>query len=166
MRFRPLVTSLLYATSNITTRTRIPVQAHLSALRSIVPVRSMSFLGSLFGSSSSNSSSKMSYPDQRTNDEWRAVLNKGEFHAPSPPTSHLISIASIYGGKLTPIPQSNSASSVKREPNPPAPASSTSTIQRKVFTHAPVAPRRSTRRSRSSSRAAAGPPTLTASPEP
>lgn len=36
------------------------------------------FLGSLFGSSSSSSSSKMSFPDQRTDDEWRAVLTKGE----------------------------------------------------------------------------------------
>jgi len=35
------------------------------------------FLGSLFGSSSS--SSKMSYPDQRTDDEWRAVLTKEQF---------------------------------------------------------------------------------------
>ncbi|KAI1872359.1 uncharacterized protein JN550_004078 [Neoarthrinium moseri] len=34
------------------------------------------FLGSLFSSSSSSS---MSYPDQRTNDEWRAVLNKEQF---------------------------------------------------------------------------------------
>ena len=75
MRFSPLITQFLRTTSNIT-RARLPVPAHLSALRPVVPVRSMSFLGSLFGSSSNNSS-KMTFPDQRTNDEWRAVLNKG-----------------------------------------------------------------------------------------
>lgn len=38
------------------------------------------FLSSLFGSSSSSSaSSKMSYPDQRTDDEWRAVLTPEQF---------------------------------------------------------------------------------------
>ncbi|KAI1437530.1 methionine-R-sulfoxide reductase B2 [Xylaria sp. CBS 124048] len=37
--------------------------------------------GSFFGSSASRSSadSKMTYPDQRTPDEWRAVLNKEQF---------------------------------------------------------------------------------------
>ncbi|KAI0899144.1 SelR-domain-containing protein [Annulohypoxylon nitens] len=36
------------------------------------------FFGSLFGSSSSQSSN-MSYPDQRSTDEWRAVLSKEQF---------------------------------------------------------------------------------------
>ncbi|PHH67915.1 hypothetical protein CDD82_1007 [Ophiocordyceps australis] len=50
-----------------------------------VALRSMAripILGALFSSSSSSpsSSSKMTtYPDQRTNDEWRAVLNKEQF---------------------------------------------------------------------------------------
>jgi peptide-methionine (R)-S-oxide reductase len=35
-------------------------------------------LGALFGTSSKNSSN-MSYPDKRSNDEWRAVLNKEQF---------------------------------------------------------------------------------------
>jgi len=39
---------------------------------------SIPFIGSLFSSSSSKSSN-MSYPDQRTPDEWRAVLNKEQF---------------------------------------------------------------------------------------
>lgn len=39
------------------------------------------FIGALFGSSASNSSN-MSYPDQRSNDEWRAVLNKGKWPKP------------------------------------------------------------------------------------
>lgn len=34
------------------------------------------FISSLFGTSSS-ASDKMSYPDKRSDDEWRAVLNKG-----------------------------------------------------------------------------------------
>lgn len=33
---------------------------------------------SLFGGSSSSSNNKMTYPDERTPDEWRAVLNKGK----------------------------------------------------------------------------------------
>ncbi|TQV98099.1 hypothetical protein V2A60_006212 [Cordyceps javanica] len=36
------------------------------------------FFGALFGSSVSKSS-EMSYPDKRSNDEWRAVLNKEQF---------------------------------------------------------------------------------------
>lgn len=79
MRFSPLLSKVLFTFSNFT-RLRTPhqIQAHLAQLRP-VPLRSMSgipFLGALFGSSSS-SSSKMSYPDQRSDDEWRAVLNKG-----------------------------------------------------------------------------------------
>jgi peptide-methionine (R)-S-oxide reductase len=35
------------------------------------------FFGSLFSSSSSNT--KMSFPDERSPDEWRAVLNKEQF---------------------------------------------------------------------------------------
>lgn len=41
------------------------------------------FLGALFGTSASKSSD-MSYPDKRTNDEWRAVLNKGLYNPPVP----------------------------------------------------------------------------------
>ncbi|KAK4444631.1 Mss4-like protein [Podospora aff. communis PSN243] len=37
------------------------------------------FLSSLFSSNSSSNSSNMSYPDQRSPDEWRAVLNKEQF---------------------------------------------------------------------------------------
>ncbi|KAF4976841.1 hypothetical protein FZEAL_6544 [Fusarium zealandicum] len=77
MRFSPFLTTLIYTFSNLT-RVR-PPPSHLP-LRP-VPLRSMSgipFLGALF-SSSSKSSSNMSFPDKRTDDEWRAVLNKEQF---------------------------------------------------------------------------------------
>jgi peptide-methionine (R)-S-oxide reductase len=44
------------------------------------------FLSSFFGTSSA--SSKMSYPDNRSDDEWRAVLNKGMPHLPQSPHQH------------------------------------------------------------------------------
>ncbi|SPJ77182.1 related to M.capricolum transcription repressor [Fusarium torulosum] len=78
MRFSPLLSTLFYTFSNIT-RVRPPLPSHL-AFRPI-PLRSMSgipLLGALFGTSSKNSSN-MSYPDNRSNDEWRAVLNKEQF---------------------------------------------------------------------------------------
>lgn len=44
---------------------------------------SIPFLSSFF-STSTPASEKMSYPDQRSNDEWRTVLNKGKPSAPTP----------------------------------------------------------------------------------
>ncbi|KAH7161392.1 SelR domain-containing protein [Dactylonectria macrodidyma] len=69
---------------NLSAHVNPPPTLHLTTLRLAAlrpaPARPMSsFLGSLFGSSSSNKSSDMSYPDQRTNDEWRAILNKEQF---------------------------------------------------------------------------------------
>lgn len=49
----------------------LPHQA--TALRSM---NSIPIIGSLFGTKAADAS-KMSFPDQRSNDEWRAVLNKG-----------------------------------------------------------------------------------------
>ncbi|KAF7526676.1 hypothetical protein G7054_g10711 [Neopestalotiopsis clavispora] len=77
MRLPPFSTFLrsLYTFSSFT---RARASAHQSLRRSPDTLRSMPsipFFGSLF---SSSSSSKMSYPDQRTDDEWRAVLNKGK----------------------------------------------------------------------------------------
>jgi len=80
MRLSPFLSTLFYTFSNIT-RVKPPLPSHL-AFRPI-SLRSMSgipLLGALFGTSSKNSSN-MSYPDQRSNDEWRAVLNKGMFLA-------------------------------------------------------------------------------------
>lgn len=68
------------ASSTLIRTLSIRVNPHLPLRRATlrpVPIRPMSsFLGSLFGTSSSKSSN-MSYPDQRTNDEWQAILNKG-----------------------------------------------------------------------------------------
>ena len=46
---------------------------HRASVRSMP---SIPFLGALFGTSTP-ASAKMTYPDQRSNDEWRTVLNKG-----------------------------------------------------------------------------------------
>lgn len=40
---------------------------------------SIPILGSLFGTKAADNSNKMSFPEQRTDDEWRAVLNKDQF---------------------------------------------------------------------------------------
>lgn len=82
MRFhRPLFSSLLFSFTHFATRARNPPHTALSASITSRPLRaSMSgipFLGALFGSKSS--SSNMTYPDQRSKDEWQAVLNKEQF---------------------------------------------------------------------------------------
>ncbi|KAG5981438.1 hypothetical protein E4U55_002942 [Claviceps digitariae] len=80
MRLNPLFSAILYTFSNFT-RSRASSTAHLATVRTI-PLRSMSgipFLGALFGSSSSSNSSTMTYPDQRSDTEWQAVLNKEQF---------------------------------------------------------------------------------------
>ncbi|KAK7976490.1 hypothetical protein PG989_014953 [Apiospora arundinis] len=81
MRLPPF-SSLLrtFYTFSTFTRTRATAQRqsiHGSA-RTLKSMPTIPLFGSLFGSSSS-ASSKMSYPDQRNNDEWRAVLNKEQF---------------------------------------------------------------------------------------
>ncbi|KAI1263155.1 methionine-R-sulfoxide reductase B2 [Xylariaceae sp. FL1019] len=82
MRLPPFATVLrtFYAFSNLP---RVRATAPASALHQISSPNSgylaaMGF-GSLFGSSSSSQQSKASYPDQRTPDEWRAVLSKEQF---------------------------------------------------------------------------------------
>ena len=59
-----------------------PRAPHTSSSRTLKSMPSIPFLSALFGSSASSSSNTMSsssYPDQRTNDEWRAVLSPGDF---------------------------------------------------------------------------------------
>jgi peptide-methionine (R)-S-oxide reductase len=76
MRFKPFLSTTLYTLSSFR-RLQTPTAAHIAESRAL-RLRSMSgipFFSALFGSSSN--SAKMSYPDQRSDDEWRAVLNKG-----------------------------------------------------------------------------------------
>lgn len=80
MRFSPFLSTILYTVSSLT---RARAQSHLAPalLTRNTPLRAgmpIPFLSSLFGSSSSQAD-KMSYPDKRTDDEWRAVLNKEQF---------------------------------------------------------------------------------------
>jgi hypothetical protein len=66
-----------YAFTNATTRLQAP-QKVISPFIRATTIKSMPtipFFGSLF--SSSSSSNDMSYPDQRSDQEWQAVLNKG-----------------------------------------------------------------------------------------
>jgi hypothetical protein len=157
-RFSPLTSSLIYVSSrNTLTRAAGPRTRHqLTATRPTTP-RPMSFLGSLFGSSSSKPSN-MTYPDQRTDDEWRAVLNKGRRAA----TQRDRPFVSVH--VLTSNPQSNSASSGRRALRRPALARSTSTIPRRASTPAQDARLLCTRPTTSSSPDAAGRRTLTACP--
>lgn len=79
--FFPTLIRTLYAFSNTTFRTAPRLTAGLGQpLLQRATLRSMPtipFLGSLF--SSTPASSKMSYPDERTPQEWQAVLNREQF---------------------------------------------------------------------------------------
>ncbi|KAI1805360.1 SelR-domain-containing protein [Daldinia bambusicola] len=80
MRLSPF-SKVFRAFFTFSTLNRVRPLSHPSLRHSPTTLRSMPtipFLGSLFGSSSS-STNNMSYPDQRTPDEWRAVLSKEQF---------------------------------------------------------------------------------------
>lgn len=132
----------------------------------VTPLRSMPipFLSSFF--SSTPASNDMSYPDQRTEADWRAVLTPGKLslsslHRPSSlahfPLPHITLLSPVPLTAHT--PQNNSASSAKRAPRPPEPAPTTSTTPPPAPTPAPAAPLRCTLPRRSLTRTAGGPPT-------
>ncbi|WQF83820.1 Putative peptide methionine sulfoxide reductase MrsB domain, Mss4-like superfamily [Colletotrichum destructivum] len=82
MRFSPFISTLVFTFSNLT-RVRaaqfVRAQAPYAAARPLrASMPSIPFLGALFGSSASQRDT-MSYPDKRSADEWRAVLNKEQF---------------------------------------------------------------------------------------
>ena len=90
MRFPsfPSLVRTFYTIANATASLRLhkPYRA-LGPLQKPFVLRSMPsipFLGSLF--SSTPASAKMTYPDQRSDQEWQAVLNKGESSIPAPPS--------------------------------------------------------------------------------
>ncbi len=83
MRFPsfPNLVRTLYTLSNATARLQSPLRGntYISPFSRTAVLRSMPslpFLSSFFGTSAP-ASETMSYPDGRSNDEWRAVLNKG-----------------------------------------------------------------------------------------
>lgn len=63
---------------NIFTRVRASAPHPLQRHRTLKSMPTIPFFGSLFGSSSA-ASSKMSYPDKRSPEEWQAVLTKEQF---------------------------------------------------------------------------------------
>ncbi len=83
MRFPsfPNIVRTLYTLSNATAlRFQQPLRGNTISHFHRATVKSMPsipFLGALFGTSTP-ASAKMTYPDQRSDDEWRTVLNKGE----------------------------------------------------------------------------------------
>ncbi|KAL6690061.1 putative methionine-R-sulfoxide reductase SelR [Trichoderma pleuroticola] len=79
MRFVPAFSRFIFSLSTFI-RVKSPHQIRQHA-RQPIRLQSMSsipFLSALFGSSS-KPSSNMTYPDQRTEDEWRAILNPTQF---------------------------------------------------------------------------------------
>ena len=80
----PSIIRTFYTLSNYTTRAsnQLPFQA-ISPFPIGVVYKSMPtipFFGALF---SSNTSQKMSYPVQKSDDEWQAVLDKGMSASPT-----------------------------------------------------------------------------------
>lgn len=141
----PTIVRTFYTITNATARfqpvsyrTLQPVNFSRATLRSMP---SIPFLGALFGTSSS-SSEKMSYPVQKSKEEWQAVLNPGMYTC-------------TYWQQHTNIPQSNSASCARKVRKPRTPASTTSISLRKVYTIAPVVTHPCTKQS-TSSRVVAG----------
>ena len=84
----PIIIRRFYTFSNYTARTHPPYKA-LQPLTRATILKSMPtipFLGSLF-SSSSSSSRDMSFPVQKSDDEWQAILSKGAQIYPAPTLS-------------------------------------------------------------------------------
>jgi hypothetical protein len=143
-----------YALTNATTKLQAPQKAVSPFIRAtaIKSMPTIPFFGSLF--SSSSSSKDMSFPDQRSDQEWQAVLNKG---------MSSLSLPSLRAVTNTVLFQNNSASCVKRELKLHSPENMTSICLNRVSTRAPLAMRHSTRQTTNSSRAADGRHTSTTS---
>lgn len=83
MRFSfPTLIRTLYAFSNATSRTSPRTFSALSRPTVLRSMPTIPFIGSLFSSSSTRN---MSYPVQKSDDEWQAVLSKGKHPPPPPP---------------------------------------------------------------------------------
>jgi hypothetical protein len=60
-------------------------------------------IGSLFSSKASSDSTSMSYPVQKSDDEWRAVLNKGNTSIHPPHTTSTTTTTSVAYAISIPI---------------------------------------------------------------
>ncbi|KAK3332030.1 SelR domain-containing protein [Cercophora scortea] len=85
MRLPQSASQLRFSHHTLSSISRRPqaIQHLASSRNATLPLRSsmpsIPFSGSLFGSSSSSNMSSSSFSDQRSNDEWRAVLNREQF---------------------------------------------------------------------------------------
>ena len=148
----PISIRTFYTFSNYSARATTPYKA-LTPFTCPTLYKSMPtipFLSSLF---SSNSALKMSYPVQKSDDEWQAVLSKGS-HTPPPPMNP------------SNKPQNSSELLDRRAPKLPSQANMISTCQRKVSTHVQPATRPFTKQIRNSNLVADGQRILTTSPAP
>ena len=74
----PTLLRTFYAISNTTARASLYRAPSLSTRATVLKsMPTIPFLGSLFGTSSKNNASNMTYPVQKSDDEWQAVLDKG-----------------------------------------------------------------------------------------
>lgn len=160
----PTLIRTFYTISNTTTSRFFNPKASLQTLASsplnrgsIIGFKSMPtvpFLNSLF-STSAQSKQMADYPVKKSDDEWRAVLNKGNY----PPTNMQNTNPFIF-------PQNNSVSSAPAGPKHPSPAPTTNTRPLPAPTVAPPAPRPSIAQRTNLNPGAGGRRTLTASPVP
>ncbi|RDA92446.1 hypothetical protein CP533_6439 [Ophiocordyceps camponoti-saundersi (nom. inval.)] len=79
MRFLPLFASGLSLFSRVWRSNPGPRRLLLANRRPTTTLRSMSVLGALFGKSEPKQASIMEYPDNRSEQEWRAVLSPEQF---------------------------------------------------------------------------------------
>ena len=148
----PNIVRTFYTITNATAtfRSQQPFRA-LGPINKPFALRSMPsipFFGSLF--SSTPASAKMTYTDNRSDQEWQAVLNKGTPPALSRHATLLLAMPA------TNAPQNNSVSSVRKAPKPHSLASTTNICHQMVSTPAPAATRLFTKPITNSSLAAAG----------
>lgn len=152
----PHLLRTFYTLTNVTTKLRAPQKAASPFIRATAINLSMPtipFFGSLF--SSSSSSNKMSYPVQKSDQEWQAVLSKG--------MSFPFTLPSLRAGTDAVLSKNNFAFCGKRGPKLHSLENTTSTCLKRGSTPAPLAMRHSTRQPTNSSRAADGPHTSIAS---
>lgn len=145
----------------LSTASRYASRSSTGRVTALAAAPSIPFFGALFSSSAkadsgNNYSDNMSYPDKRSDSEWRAVLSPGSSNNHS--KDHPL-LSSANANCIDRV-KNNSASSAKKAPNDLSPANTTPTTPRKASTPALAAMHRSTKPHTSSSPGAAGRRTL------